>query len=280
MLKTGIVSSAYFKYNDFDAGLQQLKNDGYDCCDYHGFIHAVSPLYHYSEEELASYLTDVRVCAEKYGVEMWQLHAQWPLACGTESDTAKSIESAKKAIRGAAYLNCHNVVVHTFAPFGWQREVDAEKTFEKNVEIFSLLADYAQDFNVTICIENLPFTGLEISKVDTVLHLLDVLNRPNCKMCFDVGHAHVFHDDIANDIAKIGSYLQVLHVHDNSGQHDSHIMPWQGSINWNIFAKALRDIGFDGCISLETYVKNDMPHAVKVAMRKLLAQLAKIIANM
>ena len=280
MLKTGIVSSAYFQYNDYDVGLRQLKEDGYDCCDYHGFIHAVSPLYRYDEEELQSYLAEVYQSAEKYGVEFNQLHAQWPLKCSTEEETLRSIESAKKSIRGAAYLHCHNVVMHTFAPFGWQREVDAEATFDKNVEIFSTVADYAKDFDVTICIENLPFTELEISKVGTVLRLIEVLNRPNCKMCFDVGHAHVFHDDIAEDIIKIGSRLQVLHVHDNSGQHDSHIMPWQGTVNWNSFTKALKEVGFDGCISLETYVKNNMPHEIKVSMRKLLARLAQIIAKL
>lgn len=280
MLKTGIVSSAYFHFDDFATGLQVMKKDDYDCCDYHGFIHSNSPLYIYGEHELKLYLSNVLESAIVAGIKFNQLHAQWPLSCETDAEVAASIEIVKRSIRGATYLNCPNVVVHTFAPFGWNKEIDAKKTFDLNVRIFKELTAYARDFDITVCIENLPFVCLEISKVDTVLKLIRAVNQPNCKMCFDVGHAHVFHDDIAEDIKKIGSYLQVLHVHDNNGQFDSHLIPWQGSINWNEFVAAIRDINFSGCISLETYVDLDMPREVKTSMRKLLSQLARILATM
>lgn len=280
MLKTGIVSSAYFRYDDYKTGLVELKNDGYDCCDYHGFIHANSPLYRYDDRQLELYLSDVLKVATKCGIHFCQMHAQWPLKCATEDEMSHSIEVLKKSIRGAYYLDCPNIVVHTFAPLGWEQEIDAIKTFETNVKIFSEIADYAKTYDVTICIENLPFRNLEISKVDTVIKLIRAVNRSNCKMCFDVGHAHVFHDDIAEDIKKIGPYLQVLHVHDNNGQFDSHQMPWQGSIIWDDFVAGLRNIGFSGCISLETYVDSDMPLEVKTSMRKLLSQLARILATM
>ena len=280
MLKTGIVSSAYFHLDNFAAGLHEMKKDGYDCCDYHGFIHGNSPLYLYDEDELKLYLSNVLKSAVNAGIKINQLHAQWPLNCKTEAEIAESIEIAKRSIRGAAYLDCSNVVVHTFAPFGWSKEINAQKTFDLNVRIFKELTDYAKGYNTTVCIENLPFVSLEISKVDTVLKLIRAVNQPNCKMCFDVGHAHVFHDDIAEDIKKIGPFLQVLHVHDNNGQFDSHQMPWQGSIIWDNFVAALHNIGFTGCISLETYVDSDMPLEVKTSMRKLLSQLAKILATM
>lgn len=279
MLKTGIVSSAYFRYDDYEAGLIELKNDGYDCCDYHGFIHVNSPLYSYDDHELKLYLSDILKAATKCGIHFCQMHAPWPLKCATEDEISHSMELLKKSIRGSYYLDCPNIVVHTFAPFGWEKEVDAIKTFETNVKIFSEIVDYANTYGVTICIENLPFRNLEISKVDAVLKLIHAVNRSNCKMCFDVGHAHVFHDDITKDIHEMGTCLQVLHVHDNNGQFDSHLMPWQGTIDWAAFAKALKDINFSGCISLETYVDSDMPYEVKIKMRKLLSQLAEILTT-
>ena len=279
MLKTGIVSSAYFHYDDYETGLYELKNDGYDCCDYHGFIHADSPLYEFDDYKLERYLGDILKEASKCGISFCQMHAQWPLKCSTEDEVLHSMEVMKKSVRSASFLECPNVVIHTFAPFGWEQEVDKKKTFEINVRIFSEISDYAKAYGITVCIENLPFRNLEISKVDTVIKLIQTVDRPNCKMCFDVGHAHVFNDDIVKDIKNIGSYLQVLHVHDNNGLFDSHLMPWQGSINWTAFIKAIKDVNFKGCISLETYVDNDMPHEVKIAMRKLLSKLAKIIAK-
>lgn len=279
MLKIGIVSSAYFHYDDFPEGLIDMASDGYDCCDYHGFIHEDSPLYKYSEEQLKNYLLELSNKAQESKIFINQLHAQWPLKAGSQHEIVCSLDRIKTSIRGAWYLMCPNIVIHPIVPLGRGEDFDEHVIFNKNVDFFTRVADYAEQYQVTICIENLPFVEFAISKVDNVLKLIKAVNKKNCKMCFDVGHAFVFKDDIGDDIIKIGNNLQVLHVHDNKGNYDSHMIPWLGAINWEAFSLALKRIDFQGCISLETYIENDMPQPMKSCMRKLLSKIARYISQ-
>lgn len=54
-------------------------------------------------------------------------------------------------------------------------------------------------------------------------------------MCFDTGHANLFHDDIAADVRLLDKDLACLHVHDNKGNWDQHLIPYQGNIKWDEF---------------------------------------------
>jgi sugar phosphate isomerase/epimerase len=54
----------------------------------------------------------------------------------------------------------------------------------------------------------------------------------------------------------IGDKLKAVHIHDNMGKEDEHLIPGDGIIDWNAFADALREIGYTGVISLETSPKH------------------------
>jgi sugar phosphate isomerase/epimerase len=49
-------------------------------------------------------------------------------------------------------------------------------------------------------------------------------------------------------------HLKALHVHDNGGERDSHWLPGTGVIDWSDFSASLKEIGFEGAVSIETGV--------------------------
>ena len=53
----------------------------------------------------------------------------------------------------------------------------------------------------------------------------------------------------------------MLHVHDNNGKYDQHLVPLMGVIDFKEFGKALKEIGFDGVFSLELDLSNFLPGA-------------------
>lgn len=60
-------------------------------------------------------------------------------------------------------------------------------------------------------------------------------------------------DDVAEAVRLAAPYLKVFHIHDNNkNTFDAHLLPTMGNIDWESFAKAVADIGFDGTLSLET----------------------------
>ena len=137
-------------------------------------------------------------------------------------------------------------------------------TGEGKDEVWSLnetfaaeLADYAKQYGVTVCVENLPFPAYPLTTVEQVCELVDKLDRENLKVCLDMGHAAIFYGaDVGAAVRYIGKRLEAVHVHDNMGKEDQHLIPGDGIIDWDGVASALKEIAFDGVVSLETSAKN------------------------
>ncbi len=79
-------------------------------------------------------------------------------------------------------------------------------------------------------------------------------------ICMDVGHAHML-GDTAEAIETTSEYLVTTHIHDNRGQSDDHLVPFQGSINWPAAVMAFEKIGYDGVLMYEVKAA-ESPRAV------------------
>ena len=279
MIDTGLESTAYFGFENYEEGISLMRKHGYTAMDYQGLCPIDSPLFSMSESEFKEYLTRLRKVSDDNGIKTTQLHGLWVAPDRTAKQREKSLEYFIKDIKGASILGCKNVVIHPFLPFGWGAETDKDKIWDVNIELFGKLLPIAQDFGVTICAENQPFTAIEMSSVAGVKELVRELDSPNIKVCFDTGHANVFHDDIAADVRLLGEDLACLHVHDNKGNWDQHLIPYQGNIDWDGFLSALNEIGYKGTFSLETYISPKMPEPMLEEMRVSLSRLAAHMAK-
>ena len=64
-------------------------------------------------------------------------------------------------------------------------------------------------------------------------------------------------------LAKYGDRLKTLHIHDNDGTADQHIIPFDGNIDYSRFIAKLKKLDFYGIIALEvmrnrTDIYNDL----------------------
>ncbi|MBN1555690.1 MAG: sugar phosphate isomerase/epimerase [Phycisphaerae bacterium] len=114
------------------------------------------------------------------------------------------------------------------------------------------LADYGEKQQVRYALENLPpyhFVGSDVSALHT---LLEELHSPYLGMCFDVAHANLLCDPVP---AAAGATDRMIYVHicDNHGQADEHLMPFHGNINWPAFADALHKGNYNGVLMLEVF---------------------------
>ncbi|MBP5767054.1 MAG: sugar phosphate isomerase/epimerase, partial [Clostridia bacterium] len=102
----------------------------------------------------------------------------------------------------------------------------------------------------------------------------------NFKVCLDTGHCAVCGVKAGDAVRETGKeYLAVLHVHDNNGRGDFHWLPYFGVIDWRDFTAALKEIGYDGSLSLETNVPGGVPEAAREPMELALAKMAAVLAG-
>ena len=95
---------------------------------------------------------------------------------------------------------------------------------------------------------NITFENLR--KPEYLAFVLDNIESPRVGFCYDSGHDNCYYskDDLLD---RHGSRLMALHLHDNDGAADQHLLPFDGSINWPVVMKKIAASGYTGSISLE-----------------------------
>ena len=260
-MKIGMTAGAY--HPDLRVFLEEikiLKKHGFDCIDYQGFLETTAELFELSDEAFDAYLLEQKRMLAEVGLSISQVHGpwRWPAQDATEEDRAERFEKMAKALRGTAVLGCRYFVIHNLMPYGRVDE-DRDVVMSINRSFFAALAEVAQQHGVVICLENMPFADQYLARPRDMLAFVKELNHDSIRMCLDTGHCTRVGVSAAEAVRLLGTeYLRVMHVHDNDGEKDRHWYPFEGKTDWRAFAEALREIGFDGTLSIESKVEKGL----------------------
>jgi protein FrlC len=83
------------------------------------------------------------------------------------------------------------------------------------------------------------------------MRMINELGYANLGILLDTGHTHIVGESAIKAVHAIGDRLFHVHVDDNNGLRDEHLIPGEGSFNFEGFIDALQDIGYDGYLSAE-----------------------------
>ena len=114
------------------------------------------------------------------------------------------------------------------------------------------LVEYAQDKTVKLILE--PAHAMETDHVLTVdqgMSIIDELGKDNLGLCIDLGHMHVNKESIVNVVDKVKGYTVHYHMDDNDGNSDEHLVPGEGTIDFDIFLTNLKNSGYNGYLAIE-----------------------------
>ena len=265
-MKICIEHGPWLRRYGLEGSFRQLKAAGFDAIDYSELCDTNLPLWKVSEEEFKAELEKVKDFAAQYGIEVFQTHCPWrfPPQDYTEEDRAERLEKFCKATRGTAYLGARVMVIHCIMPWGAQACPDKDEFIRLNAEFYTKLAQTAKEYGVEIHVETLPFPRLPINSAKECLDFANLMNEITgtdlFRVCLDTGHCNFCSEDPAEAVRIVGGkMLGSLHVHDNNGHADQHQIPGNGTINWESFSNALREVGYKGLFSFETKISPDIP---------------------
>ena len=130
---------------------------------------------------------------------------------------------------------------------GWQVFGSTrEACYDRTRDCLSQIARHAATRGVTICIEP---TAADSNLIDTphqALELMRDCGEPNVKTMFDTFHA-LYRDDVSADHVRIlGKDLAHIHFADVDRK-----APGDGVVDWLSVLQAVKDIGFDGHLTME-----------------------------
>jgi len=141
-----------------------------------------------------------------------------------------SMDEIKRALDIAEHLPFRYLIVHMGLP---DDEYDLSK-FDAVMTSLEHLKVFAKDLGVQILLENVPN---ELGTPERLVQFLQY-SRLKVKICFDTGHAHMTHG-LHAAYETLHPYIASTHVHDNRGEKDDHLMPFDGDIDWT---EAVRDL--------------------------------------
>jgi sugar phosphate isomerase/epimerase len=168
------------------------------------------------------------------------------LASGHQAYREAAIEGALLAARTLIGRPGSVVVAH---PSDLPRDSsDTRARLRDALESLLLVDAVCRDLGLRVAVET-PLPHLIGGHPDELAWLLERL-PPAVGVCLDTGHAHLgrFIDAF---IDMAGPRLAHVHLHDNRGTYDDHLIPGEGAIDWGRFFDGLRRVGYRGALVLE-----------------------------
>ncbi len=111
------------------------------------------------------------------------------------------------------------------------------------------IADYAKSVGVKIAFENTKTEGY-------LEYVLNNIDNDNIGICYDAGHCHVHFKD-KFDWKFYKDRIFAVHLHDNDGSSDQHLIPFDGTIEWEDVIKKLKEANYTGPVTLELCYRNE-----------------------
>ena len=88
------------------------------------------------------------------------------------------------------------------------------------------------------------------------------IDSPAVGLNFDIGHAYCVGDDPATTIPRVAKYIRHFHLEDIAATRvHHHLVPGEGAIDFAATFRAIRQIGYDGWVTVELYPYVDDPDA-------------------
>lgn len=149
-----------------------------------------------------------------------------------------------------------------------------DSTYGNYAEHYAQLAEHAQSQGVKLGIEHFP--GTAFPSVLSTLDFIKDVDHPNLYLLFDIGHAQISNEDPAKVLPLAGDRLRYVHLDDNDGQYDLHLALTDGVQTGKSLAElfsVLKDIGYDGFVSLEMHPQLPDPLAAIRRSKELIDPL-------
>lgn len=158
----------------------------------------------------------------------------------TEVERVRRIEAMdelKRVIDVADVLPYSRMILH----MGGSREIADPRKRDAAFSSLEHLTLHARHAGVTICVEN---TNTEMGEPAYLRSFIDETRLTGLRINFDIGHAHLADgpepERIAKSFEPVREVIASAHIHDNHGEKDEHLPPFDGSIDWPAALKLLR----------------------------------------
>lgn len=161
-------------------------------------------------------------------------------------DTRQYVASV---LHAAAEVGAELLVGPVYSPVGYFTGVRrTEDEYHRAVESWQELRPVVAE-TVPVAIEPLNrFETYFLNTVEDAARLCDAVNDPRIGILIDTFHANIEEKNIGAALQRAGRHLKHLHTCENDRG-----IPGSGNVDWHGFFQAVRDAGYDGWLTIESF---------------------------
>ncbi len=227
---------------------------------------------------------EVRKLLNDNGLRCWgSVTLMFPGLCFPAADEATRVRTAKYVKDCITMVKELGGEIMTIVP-GTVGKVNPDSTPEKEwawaVEGLKEVYAHGQKEGIKLALEPLNrFETYFISRGAQALALAEAVG-PDCGVCLDAFHLNIEEADMLAAIRKAGSRLADFHVADNN-----RLACGMGALNWSAIVRTLKDIGYDGALTVEFVAPvdrtpaNPFPDAIEKNPVNISAEQLKFIED-
>jgi sugar phosphate isomerase/epimerase len=183
-------------------------------------------------------------------MEFVQSHAPGGNPLRRDAQFEPLLQATVRAAEVCGRLGIPNTVVHS----GCLPEIGWEEFLQRNLEFYRLLCPVMERTGVAVLIENSTRVNLGTQEFfytgAQMREFLERADHPLFGACWDTGHANCEGHQY-RDLTDLGPYLKAVHINDNRGTADEHLIPFCGTCCFDEVMRGLTDASFEGPFTLE-----------------------------
>ena len=228
-METAVVVSNYNKNGNVYETVDAIKKAGFK----NVFIEWYDKDWEISQEEQLCY-------AREQGLNVIFVHLGYQTIndLWREEETG-IVERYKNDLDACAKNKIPMVVMHLTS------KTEAPMYSETGLKRVREICDYAKKLGIKVAFENTKIKGY-------LDYVMEHIKNENVGICFDAGHSHAhFKDDF--NFPSFKDRIFAVHLHDNDGEDDLHLLPFDGTINWEKVVENLVNSNYQGYITLEIH---------------------------
>ena len=172
------------------------------------------------------------------------------LAATDPAIRSRTVEHVRACIHAAAELGAQLLAGPMYTPVGYftgQRRTEEE--WNALTECWQEIAETLPETGIPVALE--PLNRFETYLLNTVadaVRLCDVVASPHVGILIDTFHANIEEKNIGAALRLAGRHLKHLHTCENDRG-----TPGTGNVNWPEFFAAVRETGYDGWLTIESF---------------------------
>ena len=232
--------------------LAQIADHGFDTIE----LFATRSHFDYRDEaavaQLGEWLSETKLTlnsihapiTDVFGGHGWK--ATYSNAVGAHDRREQAVRETEAALQIVKRLQFDVLVLHLGTPANMQNPDDNHRSAA--IRSLEEVCRVAEPLGIRVAVEVIPN---RISDPTSLVAMLDHdMEEVRPGICLDFGHAHLM-GDVADAIETVAEHVIATHVHDNHGREDEHLVPYKGSIDWDLALVTMQKIGYEGVYLME-----------------------------